>query len=114
PRYGVGCEEFEPGFEQQFLFEGIAYLHGRAIGARFFGQLAGGEGGARQTVATGFGADVEDRVADAAGRAARDLFVPQHSETKNIDERISLKAFVEINFPADGRNADAISVMCDA
>ena len=47
-------------------------------------------------------------------RAARDLFVPQHAEAKDVDERIAFVAFVEINLAADGRNADAIAVMRDA
>ena len=38
----------------------------------------------------------------------------QHSETKNIHERISLEALVEINFASDRRDADAIAVVRDA
>ena len=99
---------------KQLLLERIADLHGRPIFARFLGQLARSEGGAGQTVAAGFRADVEDRIADAPGRAARELFVPQHAETENIDERIAFEALVEINLAADGRDADAIAVMRDA
>ena len=40
---GIGREQFEAGFEQQFFFEWIADLDCRAIFARFFGQLARGE-----------------------------------------------------------------------
>ena len=51
---------------------------------------------------------------DAARRAARDLLVPQHAEAKNIHQRIALETFVEINFAADRRDADAVSVVRDA
>ena len=35
----------------------------------------------------------------------------QHAQTKNVYQRIALKAFVEVNLAADGRNADAVTVM---
>src|SRR6202040_800950 len=54
------------------------------------------------------------RVTNAAGRAARQLIVPEHSQAKNVYQGIAFKAFVEINFTADGRNADAISIMRDS
>ena len=40
--------------------------------------------------------------------------MPQNAEAKNVNERIALEAFVEINFAADGRDADAIAVVRDA
>ena len=36
-RHGVAREKIETRFEQKFFFKRIAYLHGRAILARFFG-----------------------------------------------------------------------------
>ena len=39
------------------------------------------------------------------------MFISQHAEAKNIYERIALEAFVEINFAADCRDADTISVV---
>ena len=69
---------------------------------------------ATTAIAARFSADVKDRITDAAGSTARHLFMPQDAETKNIDERIPLEAFVEIDFAADGRNTDAVAVMGDA
>ena len=111
---GIGREQFQTGFEQQLLLERIADLHGRAIFARFFRQFAGSERGAGQTVAARFSADVKDRIADAAGRAARELLVPQDAKTKNIYERIPFEAFVEVDLAADSRNPDAVAVMRNA
>ena len=110
----IGGEQFEARFEQQFFLERIADLHRRPIFARFLGQIARGERRARQTVAPRLRADVKDRIANAAGRAARELLVPQNAKAKNVHERIAFEAFVEINLAADGRDADAIAVMRDA
>ncbi len=107
-------EQFQAGFEQQLLLERIADLHRRPVFARFFGQFARGEGRAGQTIATRLRADVENRIANAAGRAARELLVPQNAEAENIHQRIAFETFVEINLAADRRNADAIAVVRDA
>src|SRR5688572_29754822 len=40
--------------------------------------------------------------------------MPQHPQAKNVHERIPFKAFVEIDFSADRRHADAIAIMRDA
>src|SRR5205823_12820428 len=89
-------------------------LHCRAIFFRLLGQFPRRERRAGQTIATSFGADIENGISDAACSAARELIVSQHAQTKNIYQRIALKAFVEINFAADGGNARAISVMRDS
>ncbi len=47
-------------------------------------------------------------------RAPRELFVPQNAKAKNVYQRIALETFIEINFAADGRDADAVAVMRDA
>src|SRR5207249_7636944 len=78
------------------------------------GQLARCKSCARETVTTGFGADVENGIASAFCGAARELFVTQYAEAKNIYQGISLETFIEINFAADRWNAHAISVMRDA
>ncbi len=38
----------------------------------------------------------------------------QDTETKNVHQGITLKAFIEINLAADGRDADTVTVMRDA
>src|ERR1041384_2826740 len=50
----------------------------------------------REAVAGGLGADVEDGVADALGRAAGDLLVAQHAEAEYVHQRVAIVAFVEI------------------
>src|SRR5205807_10427751 len=92
----------------------MAYLDGRAVLARFFGQFARGEGRASQTIATGLRAHIENGVAHAACCAACKLVVSQHAETENIYQRIALETFVEINFAADCGNANAIAIVRDA
>ena len=111
---GIGGEQFQTRFEQQLFFEWIADLDGGPVFARFFGQIARGERGPGQTIATGFRADIKHGVADAAGRAARELLMPQDAEAKDIDQRIAFETFVEIDLAADGRDADAIAVMRNA
>src|SRR5207249_8958041 len=73
-----------------------------------------GECRARETIASGRGADVENRIADALSFAVGDLFVAQHAEAKRIHERIALVAFVKINLTRDGRDAEAIAIVRDA
>ena len=59
---GVGGEQFQAGFADQFFHERIAHLHRAALLAGgFLGQIARGEGRARQAVATRGRADVKDR-----------------------------------------------------
>src|SRR5205823_14646351 len=101
-------------FQQALLLERIAYLHRRPVFARFLRHLARGKRRSRHPIAPCFGPDIKYRVTNSARRAASQLFVPQNSQTKNVNQWISLEAFVEINLAADGRNADAIAVVRNA
>ena len=38
----------------------------------------------------------------------------QDTEAKNVHKGITLKAFIEINLAADGRDADTVAIMRDA
>ena len=69
---------------------------------------------AGQAVAAGGAADVDDRVAGAFGAAAFDLVVADDAEAEGVDERVAVVGFVEIDFAADGRDADAVAVVRDA
>jgi hypothetical protein len=109
----VGGEQFETGLEQKFFAKRIADLHGGAILLRFLGEITRRESRAREAIATRLRTHVEDRVADTARRAASDLLVPQPAEAEDVHERIAVVTLVEINLPADGRDADAISVVRD-
>src|SRR2546428_6270991 len=61
----------------------------------FLGQILRRERGARQAVATRRRADIENRIAHALGRAARDLIVAQNAEAEGVHKRVALVAFVE-------------------
>ena len=73
PHQAVGLEQLQAGFEQELLHERVAHLHGGALGLALLIELRGGHGGAVDAVAAGARADVDDRIADAAGRAAEDF-----------------------------------------
>ncbi len=107
-------EEFKAGFEEEFFAERVADLHGGAVFLGFFGELARGEGGAGESVTAGLGSDIENGIADALGGSTGDLLVLEDAEAEDIDEGISRVAVVEIHLAADGRYADAISVVGDA
>ena len=111
--HGIGREQFETRFEEQLLFEWIAHLNRGAVFARFLGQFARCECCSRQSVTTRFRADIKDRIAHPAGRAARQLLMPQDAKAKNVDQRIALETFVEIDLAADRWDADAVPVVRD-
>ena len=73
---GAGGHGFEAGFEQKFFEKGIADLHVGALLLRFLGEFGGGQQrGAVNAVAAGLGADVDDRIAFAAGAGEEDVFL---------------------------------------
>ena len=111
---GIGGEEFEAGFEEEFFFEGIADLDSGAIFFAFFGEFSGGKGGTCEAVASGFCADIKHWVADSSGGTAGDLFVAEDSEIEDIDEGISVVALVKVDFTTDGGDADTVSVVSDS
>src|SRR5262249_37588222 len=86
----------------------------RSVFTRFFGQFTRGKCCSGQPITSRLSTDIKHRVTDTARRTASQLFVSQNSQAKNIHQWIALKAFVEVNLAADGRNTDAIAVMCDS
>ena len=65
----VLCHQLEAGFEQQFLGERVADLHGRALFLGTVVELGRGHGGAVDAVAAGLGADIDDRLAGPSATA---------------------------------------------
>ena len=111
----AGGEQFEARLADEFLHEGVAHLHRAALLlGGFLSQVLRGKRRARETIATGRGANVEDRVADAVRCAARDLVVAQDAEAEGVDERIAFVALIEIDLARDGRDAEAVSVVRNA
>src|SRR4030095_14989508 len=101
-------------FEQKFLLERIADLHGRTVFTRLLSQLARSKRGSGQAIASRLCANVKYWIANTTCSAARQVLMTQHTETKNIYHRIPLETLVKIDFTADCRNTDAIPVMCDS
>src|SRR5262249_414011 len=110
-----GSEQFQAGFAHQLFHKWIAYLYGAALLLRaFISQVLRSDRSAREAVPAGGRPDVEHRVADASGGAARDLLMAKHSKAECVHERVSLVAFVEVHFARDRRDSKAVAVMCDA
>ena len=107
-------EKFKAGFEEKFFSEGVADLNGGAVFLGFLSEFARSEGGTGEAVTARFGADIEYRVTHALGGSAGDLLVLEDAKAEDVDEWIARVAVVEIDLAADGRDADAISVVGDA
>ena len=89
-RHGAGGQQLQAGFAHQLFHERIAHLHRAALlVGRFLGQILRGERRPGQAVAPGGRAHVKDRVADALGGAAGDLFVPEDAQAKDINQRVA-------------------------
>jgi hypothetical protein len=65
-------------------------------------------------VAAGLGADVDDRVADAARPAVEDAVGADDAAGEGVDEDVAVVGAVEGELAADGRDADAVAVAADA
>ena len=89
-------------------------MYRRTILPRLVGQFTGRKRRAGETVTTGFSADIENGISRAFRGAARQFFVAQHAEAKNVYQRIAIETLIEINLATNCRNAHAISVMRDA
>src|SRR5690606_16210893 len=57
-----------------------------------------------------FSANVHHRVASAFGDAFLDIFVIDQTDTHGIDQRIAVIRIIELDFAANSRDADAVSV----
>ncbi len=73
-----------------------------------------GEGGSVETVAAGVGADEHDQVAYARCLGSHDAVGRHDADTHGVDERIARERWVEENFTADGRDAQAVAVSADS
>ena len=112
---GAGGHGFEARFEQQLFEEGIADLHVGTLLLRFLGEFGGGQQrSAVDAVAAGLGADVDDRIAFAAGAREEQLVLRRDAEGQHVDQRIAGVAGLEGDFAADRGHAEAIAVKSDA
>ncbi len=82
----AGGEEFKAGFANELFHERVADLHCPALLlGGFFSQVLRSESRPGQAVPTRGRTDVENRVAHAPGGTARDLFVAEHTKTKDVN-----------------------------
>jgi len=65
-------------------------------------------------VAAGFGADVDDGIADAFGAAEEDFVLGNDAEGEDVDEGVAVVGLMKNAFTADGGDAEAVAVMGDA
>ena len=110
----VGRHQFQARLDQQLFGEGIADLHGRALGVGILAEVRARHGRAMDAVAAGLRPDIDDRVADAAGGRIEDLVLIGDADGHRVDQDIAVIGGVEIHLAADRRHADAIAVAADA
>ena len=78
-------------------------------------ELGRGHRRAVDAVAPGLRADVEHRVADAAGARRRRCRSPSTTPSaEGVDEDVAVVGRVEVDLAADGGDADAVAVAADA
>ena len=65
-------------------------------------------------VAAGFGADVDDGVADAGGSGVEDFVFAADAEREDVDQRIAGVAGFEDGLAADGGDAETVAIVGDA
>jgi len=65
-------------------------------------------------IAAGFGSDIDDRVPDPRRFRVENVVCAGEANRHGIHEDIAVIGLVEIDFPADGRDAHAIAVAADA
>ena len=111
---GVGRHQLEAGFQQQLLDERVADLHRRALALAVLVEFGRGHGGAMDAVATGLGADIDHRIADAGGGRIEDLVDRRDAHGHGVDQDVAVVGGMEVGLAADRRNAHAVAVARDA
>ena len=107
----AGRHQFEARLEQQFLGEGIADLHGRALLLGVGLEGGRGHGRAVDAVAPGLRAEIDDRVSDPGRLGVEDRVGAGDADRHRIDEDVAVVAAVEADGAADGRHAERIAVV---
>src|SRR4029077_7931514 len=112
--HGIGIHDLQACLEEQLLRERVTDLHGGPLLFRCLIEVRGGHGGAVDPVASRLRADVDDRIADAAGGTGEDAVTGRYAEGKDVDEDVAVVGTVKRRLSADGRDADAVAVAADA
>ena len=100
-------------FQQAFLGERIADLHGGTLVLDRVIELGAGHGRAADAVAPGLGAQIDDGHADARGRRIEDLVGIRQARRKRVDQAVAVIAGVETDLSADVRHAEGVAIGAD-
>jgi hypothetical protein len=106
--------DLEACFEQQLFRERIADLHGRPFRFGILAEFRGRHAGAMDAVASGLGAEIDDRHADAGRLGVEDLVRVGQPDRHGVDQAIAVIARMEAHRAADRRHAERIAVAADA
>ena len=114
----AGGQGFQAGFNEGFLQEGVAYLHGGAaflVVAVIVRKGPGSQAGsAVDAVPAGAGAGEEQQVARRVGGGAGEVVDFGDAHAHSVDQRIAGVGFVKADFAGHVGDADAVAVPGDA
>ena len=113
-RQAIGCEDLEACLEKKLFHERVTDLYGGKLTVRFFAELRACHRRPVNAIATCLCADVEDRVANAFRDAEEEVVGLGYSHGESVDQDVPVVARVELNFPTDRRDSDAVSITADA
>jgi hypothetical protein len=93
--------DLETGLEQELFRERVADLHGRALRFGILVEFRRRHAGAVDAVASGLGAEIDDRHADAGGRRIEDLVGLGEADRHRVDQIVAVVARMKAHRPAD-------------
>ena len=92
----TGLHGFEASLEKQFLEKGVANLHVGPLGFRSLAEFFARHGRAVNSIAPGFGADVNHWIAFAGSSRVENLVLAHQAESERIYQRIAGIARLEL------------------
>ena len=110
----IGRHQLKAGLDQQLLGEGIANLHGRALGLGIFFKVSRRHRRAMDAITPGFRPDIDNRIADACRGRVENFIRIRDANCHRIDEDIAIIGGVEIGLTAHGRHAHAIAIAANS
>ena len=110
----TGRDHFQAGLQQFLLLEGVPHLNGGQVLGAVFRDISGSKGGAADSVLAGGGAHDEYRISLPFGCGADGFTHFHNAYTHSVYERVGMIAGFEINFSANGRHTETVTIMADA
>src|SRR5262249_61768578 len=102
------------GFKQQLFRAWIADLHGGPLLLGICAEFSRRHSRTVNAVAAGFGAEINDRHADARRLGVEDLVALGEAHCHRVDETIAVIASIEADFAADRGHAEGVAVTDDS